>query len=116
MGSPLFSLSQLLHKTPSFNGVPSDSSVTPRSQEILHLMNELERIECERRAIQELVDTHRASLAPARTVPDDVLSEIFMHCLPETYNATRSLSEAPLLLGQVCRRWREVSLSTPRLW
>ncbi|THU96894.1 hypothetical protein K435DRAFT_82603 [Dendrothele bispora CBS 962.96] len=114
MESPLPSPSQFLRKTSSSNGVSVDSSVIPRSREILNLMNELERIERERRAIQDLVDAHYASLAP--TVPDDVLSEIFMHCLPETYNATRSLSEAPLLLGQVCRRWREVSLSTPRLW
>ncbi|KAF8882708.1 hypothetical protein BD779DRAFT_912770 [Infundibulicybe gibba] len=52
-------------------------------------------------------------------VPVEILSKIFISCLdpdwcinPIGFNSR----EAPLLLTKVCRLWRNVSLSTQRLW
>ncbi|KAJ7778293.1 hypothetical protein B0H16DRAFT_1502932 [Mycena metata] len=68
-----------------------------------------------------------ANLCPAVLLPTEILAEIFIICLPnqqpngdfyrivENPRTLRS-HEAPLLVATVCRRWREVALSTPRLW
>ncbi|KAJ7489447.1 hypothetical protein FB451DRAFT_1023911 [Mycena latifolia] len=57
---------------------------------------------------------------PVLTLPPEITSEIFLHCLPTSYtdrewNSVES-SEAPMLLSHVCRRWREVAISTHALW
>ncbi|KAJ7766737.1 hypothetical protein B0H16DRAFT_1366835 [Mycena metata] len=46
--------------------------------------------------------------------PAEILGEIFIYCLEEMVYPDPKI--APLLLCNVCRRWREVALSTPRLW
>ncbi|KAK7040828.1 hypothetical protein VNI00_009424 [Paramarasmius palmivorus] len=51
-----------------------------------------------------------------RRLPQDVLSEIFLQCLPKNRLPLNSIAEAPLLLTRVCRSWRSIALSTPRLW
>ncbi|KAJ7778292.1 hypothetical protein B0H16DRAFT_882954 [Mycena metata] len=66
---------------------------------------------------------------PALVLPTEILAYIFTICLPpppdphpfrrfnvvNTPSAFRP-SEAPLLVAGVCRRWRNVALSTPHLW
>ncbi|KAJ7154228.1 hypothetical protein C8R46DRAFT_1227834 [Mycena filopes] len=49
-------------------------------------------------------------------LPLETLAEIFLHSLPYDEFIIADLSSAPLVLCQVCQRWREVALSTPRLW
>ncbi|KAJ6482722.1 hypothetical protein C8R45DRAFT_762502, partial [Mycena sanguinolenta] len=53
---------------------------------------------------------------PVLTLPFDITSYIFVHCLPAHGRVTPSPFRAPLLLTQVCRYWREVALTTCRLW
>jgi len=59
------------------------------------------------------------TLSPIRRVPTDVLCEIFVHCLPKierpAYNS-RIAKEAPLLLCQVCSKWRRTAIKFPTLW
>ncbi|KAF8439930.1 hypothetical protein L210DRAFT_3645879 [Boletus edulis BED1] len=66
-----------------------------------------------------LVKLH-AALAPIKRLPPELLSEIFEHCLDGSnavlFSGTARHSEAPLLLGRVCRSWRTVAHATPRLW
>ncbi|TDL26852.1 hypothetical protein BD410DRAFT_782936 [Rickenella mellea] len=57
------------------------------------------------------------------SIPDEVLSEIFVHCLPSSQSnylkdrpPVPSVQSAPLLLTRVCRRWADVALSTHHLW
>ncbi|KAJ7490697.1 hypothetical protein FB451DRAFT_1552326 [Mycena latifolia] len=49
------------------------------------------------------------------SLPPELTSIIFALCLP---SGPRSPSphEAPLLLGQICRQWREICLDAPYLW
>ncbi|KAJ7081355.1 hypothetical protein B0H15DRAFT_854861 [Mycena belliarum] len=63
-----------------------------------------------------------AITSPLRVLPPEILSLIFMHCRgtrrPKTHDSvlnTRAL-DVPLLLLQICSRWRRVALDTPRLW
>ncbi|KAJ6508389.1 hypothetical protein C8R45DRAFT_967237 [Mycena sanguinolenta] len=52
-----------------------------------------------------------------RLIPQEILQEIFISCLPTKHNALIDHNEAPLLLGRVCRYWRSVAYhSTPMLW
>ncbi|KAJ7615851.1 hypothetical protein FB45DRAFT_683547, partial [Roridomyces roridus] len=46
----------------------------------------------------------------------DVVREIFVACLPSKENATLRASDAPILLCHITRYWRDMALSTPRLW
>ncbi|TDL19844.1 hypothetical protein BD410DRAFT_791731 [Rickenella mellea] len=49
----------------------------------------------------------------------DILSEIFIHCVPDgslSVGQSSALSFAPLNLSRVCNRRRAVSLSTADLW
>ncbi|KAF9042301.1 hypothetical protein BJ165DRAFT_1372430 [Panaeolus papilionaceus] len=54
--------------------------------------------------------------APIRRLPDDVLGEIFYHCLPTHRNPIPITSTPPLVLTLVCRKWRTVAISSPKLW
>ncbi|KAJ7666172.1 hypothetical protein DFH06DRAFT_268807 [Mycena polygramma] len=66
---------------------------------------------------------------PAVVLPTEILADIFMMCLPPDASRfggdgyillkkPRFLrpSEAPLLIASICRRWREVAISTPLMW
>ncbi|TEB27518.1 hypothetical protein FA13DRAFT_1736368 [Coprinellus micaceus] len=51
------------------------------------------------------------------TVPDDLLCEIFLLCLPTNrWEVTPSPSEPPTVLTLVCKRWRSVAVALPSLW
>ncbi|KAJ7154283.1 hypothetical protein C8R46DRAFT_448588 [Mycena filopes] len=58
----------------------------------------------------------RLIAAAHTTLPPEILGEIFMHCLEGLGEIVPNPKNAPLLLCNICRRWREVALSTPRLW
>ncbi|KAF5324059.1 hypothetical protein D9611_008344 [Ephemerocybe angulata] len=62
------------------------------------------------------IAAHCALLSPARRLPDDILREVFLNCLPPNHNATFSPADSPVLLTHVSNRWRDVAFSTPRLW
>ncbi|KAJ7076025.1 hypothetical protein B0H15DRAFT_608560 [Mycena belliarum] len=54
--------------------------------------------------------------------PPEITAAIFVHCVADRpfFGPTKlpwlSQHEAPLLLGRICRQWRDVALSTPELW
>ncbi|TFK37591.1 hypothetical protein BDQ12DRAFT_684939 [Crucibulum laeve] len=112
------------------NFIPSDAEMKeiqgllPKPMErLLYLETEITRLEdilgklySERDSLSETVEGHKALLSHARRLPDDILREIFVWCLPANHNPVISNLEAPLLLTEICRNWREISLSTPRMW
>ncbi|KAJ7616850.1 hypothetical protein DFH06DRAFT_947875, partial [Mycena polygramma] len=57
-----------------------------------------------------------ALMSPARRMPQDVMQEIFLACVPTQHNAVMSTKDAPLLLTRICKSWRILALSTPALW
>ncbi|EJD06209.1 uncharacterized protein FOMMEDRAFT_153610 [Fomitiporia mediterranea MF3/22] len=51
------------------------------------------------------------STHPINYIPSEVLSLIFIHCVSFPPDFTE-----PLILSEVCRKWRAVALQTPALW
>ena len=62
------------------------------------------------------IESHQSLLSPVPHLPIDILQEIFAACLPTEHYPVVSRYEAPLLLTQVCKNWRNIALSTPQLW
>ncbi|KAJ7751691.1 hypothetical protein B0H16DRAFT_1225672, partial [Mycena metata] len=52
---------------------------------------------------------------PILTLPVELTAEIFVHCLPDD-PVPPSGKVAPMLLGRICRKWRNIAKGTPRLW
>lgn len=109
----------------STNEIPDDSeyeairTVVSHTQTDLRLLDSeiaqvqtvLDGLRTKRAAIQQFADAHAVQI---RRVPVEILANIFMLCLPT--HPGSDPKQAPLLLGQVCRSWRKISLSTPLLW
>ena len=88
-----------------------------RVQEALELLHH------RRDEICEHISTHKAFLSPIRRLPNETLAEIFIYCLPwfskkkkVDKRSSFHQDQAPLLLGQICSRWRAIVLSTQELW
>lgn len=84
--------------------------------EIARLQNIIGELSLKRNQLHTDIVRHGNLIAPLRRIPEELLQEIFLRCLPVDHNAVMSCHEAPLLLGRVCSQWRSVSISTPRLW
>ncbi|KAF7367737.1 hypothetical protein MSAN_00837600 [Mycena sanguinolenta] len=91
------------------NYVPSDEEIA-HLRAFLAQIDEMElvvgQLKAKRESVQTVIDAHKALISPMRHVPEDVLREIFVACLPTAHNAVIDIAEAPLLLGRICRRWR----------
>lgn len=139
--SPILSLSDLTPTSLSYHRstshVPSDkvstihAVVTQRKSQLAalddhinilnHTLDKLQGIQArlkeKRASVQESLTFHEALVSPARCLlPSELLGEIFIRCLPQTSYVTPSSNDCPLVLTRVCRQWRAVALSTPRLW
>ncbi|KAJ7209837.1 hypothetical protein C8J57DRAFT_1608522 [Mycena rebaudengoi] len=53
---------------------------------------------------------------PVLTIPPEIVSLIFIASLPTNLHPEPSPNTAPLLVAQICRRWREIALETSELW
>ncbi|KAJ7347083.1 hypothetical protein DFH08DRAFT_1080971 [Mycena albidolilacea] len=53
--------------------------------------------------------------APILLLPPEITAKIFRQCLAPDFICP-SPHEAPLLLVQICRQWRQIGLDTPDLW
>ena len=62
------------------------------------------------------VQVHQGFVSCIRRLPPEILSGIFVQCLPPETLTEPDARAAPLLLMRVCRGWREVAHGTPRLW
>ncbi|KAJ7720910.1 hypothetical protein B0H16DRAFT_1474155 [Mycena metata] len=68
----------------------------------------------ERSLLQDRLDAYTY---PVLTLPNEIVSEIFLHFLPVYPVAPHIIGRAsPNVLGLICRKWRSIALSTPALW
>ncbi|KAF7334575.1 F-box domain-containing protein [Mycena venus] len=82
------------------------------------IISEMERSICALRVERELAQERLQSYKyPVLTLPNEVVSEIFLHFLP-IYPRCPPLTGilSPTLLTLICRSWRDVALATPVLW
>ncbi|KAK6977590.1 hypothetical protein R3P38DRAFT_3123725 [Favolaschia claudopus] len=105
------------------NYAPTDVEISqirahlpPYEEELARLDALIQDLSAQRDRIIGYVDSHRALISHPRRLPQDIVGEIFLACLPTQRNAIMSASEAPLLLGRVCSRWRSIAYALPRLW
>ncbi|KAJ7639373.1 hypothetical protein FB45DRAFT_788125 [Roridomyces roridus] len=86
------------------------------------LRNEIDTLSRDISVLQALLKQKQSQLEtivyPTLSLPTEIISTIFIHCLPTKPSGPDSVNvrEAPLLLMQVCSRWREIAVSTPELW
>lgn len=62
----------------------------------------------------ETFEACRYLLSPIRRLPAEILSAIFIACLPKDLYIIPSRRRAPLILSQVCSSWRTIASSTVR--
>ncbi|KAJ7133613.1 hypothetical protein C8R44DRAFT_772740 [Mycena epipterygia] len=116
------------------NYVPSDAEIDEIRTLLAEPLDELARLDCKIREIQAVlhylkikhrllkdgIDNHKALISPMRRLPQEILQEIFLACLPNDRNASfgpvDAPRDAPLLLSVICRYWRMVAHAMPRLW
>ncbi|KAJ7086333.1 hypothetical protein B0H15DRAFT_801539 [Mycena belliarum] len=105
------------------NYVPSETEakaikahLVPHASEASRLQALIEDLCAQRQRELDYIAAHEALLSPARRLPQDVLQEMFLACLPTTRDAVMSAREAPLLLCRICSAWRAIALSIPALW
>lgn len=84
--------------------------------EILTLETRLEELKSKRSDSQKWVSRYQSVLAPIRRLSPEMLSEIFQTCLPFHTNPVLDYAECPSVFTRVCKLWRDVALSDPRLW
>ncbi|KIY70587.1 hypothetical protein CYLTODRAFT_419678 [Cylindrobasidium torrendii FP15055 ss-10] len=105
--------------------------VTVGSQALDYIEERLESIRAEleaalwaRARVASNVEDAKSLSNPMRSLPDDIMFEIFQHCTPswrsplDNEDSFDSLDprQAPWTLTQVCRRWRELACSFAPLW
>ncbi|KAJ3507983.1 hypothetical protein NLJ89_g6008 [Agrocybe chaxingu] len=72
----------------------------------------LHREECSRRT-----ELYQHALSKARFLPDEVLSEIFLHAVADQAKGMAPLTyDMQHMILKVCKRWHAVALASPRIW
>jgi hypothetical protein len=67
-------------------------------------------------SIIQSMNLHRGLSSALWRLPSEILSLIFIRCLPDTEHLLPSSKLAPMLLTRICRKWREVAVGMPSLW
>jgi hypothetical protein len=66
------------------------------------------------------IRSYRVAIAPHRALPREILSEIFLHAVPERVFVVvpegHYLTTAPYSILLVCSLWRDVAMGTRGLW
>ncbi|KAF9527564.1 hypothetical protein CPB83DRAFT_391763 [Crepidotus variabilis] len=86
-------------------------------QEIKRAAEQYNELRNQHLVLLTFIRDHLKMIHPLRRgIPDDILQEIFLHCIPINGFAALHRSKPPLGLTAVCSSWRRVALATPRLW
>jgi hypothetical protein len=97
-----------------------NAAIVPKAQQVLlareaisELKSKLEAVEASAELLRKKIQEKQSWLAPIRRVPADILSLVFVEfCNVGTQKSWKGF----LVLGAVCRRWREILIDTPRAW
>ncbi|KAJ7616621.1 hypothetical protein FB45DRAFT_1064012, partial [Roridomyces roridus] len=116
------------------NAPPNDSQAREMRMLIASSLSEVSQLDDEihvaERSLSELqhrrsshtqrVDGLKRALSSIRTIPSDILSEIFLVCRDDALDFINysifDAARAPLLLAHISSGWRAVCLSDTRLW
>ncbi|KAI3611730.1 hypothetical protein WG66_007694 [Moniliophthora roreri] len=89
-------------------------------QEIKRLYQAIEILEKERAELEIRLSRRRSSLSAIRKLPVELWTNIFTEVCQSEENALsvthRKIIMPPVVLSQVCSRWREIIGNLPQLW
>ena len=83
-------------------------------QEIRELEQMIEKLHNRRRALRTVMNENHDHLI--HKFPPEIASHIFIQYAPPSVNSYKGGRSTPLLLGSVCRKWRQLAWATPQLW
>ncbi|KAJ2916955.1 hypothetical protein MD484_g3457, partial [Candolleomyces efflorescens] len=87
---------------------------------IEQLEDSLAALKAEREANKIFIQNHQAMVAPIKRLPPDILSTVFLACLPTVAVGSTETPMGPdhpaVVISHVCRRWRSLAFDTPLLW
>ncbi|KAH7882758.1 hypothetical protein F5I97DRAFT_1984715 [Phlebopus sp. FC_14] len=86
------------------------------NEELQRARVEVHRLECRRDQVKEVVDELEALMSPVRRMPTDIMAKVFELCVLDQDMPRCDPCRAPLVLGQVCRSWRDLIFALPCLW
>ncbi|KJA26281.1 hypothetical protein HYPSUDRAFT_159253 [Hypholoma sublateritium FD-334 SS-4] len=92
---------------------PASWAVIPKKKRKTLALDELRRREG---ASYAAIAALHTLLSPIRRLPVELLTEIFLHCLPREKFILPSDAGSPLRLMQVCTQWWRVCITSPQLW
>ncbi|KAF5332742.1 hypothetical protein D9611_005423 [Ephemerocybe angulata] len=104
---------------PSDDEVPEIRSLIQENDEALaELIAQIKALEVVQTARICFRERHSALLSPIKSLPGDILSALFVAIVahPSQRHARMTSSHPAVILSHVCRRWRQLALSTPTLW
>ncbi|KAI4519280.1 hypothetical protein K525DRAFT_206483 [Schizophyllum commune Loenen D] len=84
---------------------------------ILHVRQSLQRLQAERKMIEDSLYSKRAMLGPIRRLPSEILTMIISLAILDTLSCrgdSTCIIQHPVL--QVCHRWRDLGIAAPTLW
>lgn len=111
------------------NDPPTETEAISARHEMHELQRELSQINKEiasssspshallasQEGVKDAIKAYKGLLSPLRQFPTEMLSLIFINCLPKS-PFSYSNTQSPIILEYVCRRWKDVCRSTPALW
>ncbi|KAJ7024770.1 hypothetical protein C8F04DRAFT_151994 [Mycena alexandri] len=88
-----------------------EADIAGLNSEIARLQRSMDALIAQRTELERFAHDHRGVVSIVRCLPDDILVEIFEHCLSGgwTFSALK-----PMLL--VSRQWHSVASTSPHLW
>lgn len=96
-----------------------DADLSQVNGDIAQVQLVLDRLLQNRRNLRAYRRDHGALISSIRCFPYELLSRIFLEALPTPDHSEKSLKalrRAVMFPGQVCKHWRDVVLSTPKVW
>jgi hypothetical protein len=96
--------------------IQHDKDIAQIDEEIVPAKSKLDCLQHRRAELISVQQSHKALISPRRRTPPEIWAGIFLLCLPADGLVRINVLQAPLLLVQICSWWREITLSTPRLW
>lgn len=93
-----------------------EATIHRLDDEISRLVSTIEDLKRQKSNIAARIRQYRSTFAPHRSVPNEILGEIFLHCNPAEVDIPWDLKVVPWSISYVCVKWRSVALSTLDLW
>ncbi|KAJ7454395.1 hypothetical protein FB451DRAFT_1279814 [Mycena latifolia] len=95
--------------------------VSEAKKELADVKAQIAALSSQQKHLEQYVAEHERIVFSINRLPPEILSLIFLFTLPPPHDSSlhrycepRKIS--PWLISRVCRRWRDVSLSTPSIW